>query len=240
MKLTFLGTRGNIEAANRRHRRHSSLLVAYYGRSVMVDCGDDWSGDIESVGPDAIAVTHGHPDHAGGLRHGAPCPVLAPKRVRDGMPGTVDVERREMPPGRRVEIEGIGFEAFPVEHSLRAPAVGYRISAGRVAVFYVPDVVHIPDRAEAMGGCRLYIGDGATVTRSMIRKADDSPIGHVPVRTQLTWCADEGVPRAILTHCGSGIVAGDERVLGPKIDRLARERGVQARIAHDGMEVVLR
>lgn len=48
MKLTFLGTRGYIEAKTRRHRQHSALLVAYNGQQVMVDCGEDcsrWDGE---------------------------------------------------------------------------------------------------------------------------------------------------------------------------------------------------
>ena len=32
------------------------------------------------------------------------------------------------------------LEVLPAEHCLRAPAVGYRISAGGRALFYVPDV----------------------------------------------------------------------------------------------------
>jgi hypothetical protein len=44
------------------------------------------------------------------------------------------------------------------------------------------------------------------------------------------------VKRAIFTHCGSQIVGGDERVLGPLARHLGRERGIEARIAHDGME----
>jgi cold shock CspA family protein len=35
-------------------------------------------------------------------------------------------------------------------------------------------------------------------------------------------------------------VEGDERTLGAKIRDLAQERGVEAQIAHDGMELVLR
>jgi ribonuclease BN (tRNA processing enzyme) len=63
MKLVFLGTRGYIEAHNRRHRRHSSLLVSYRRRDVMVDCGEDWRKLIGNVRPDAIFVTHAHTDH---------------------------------------------------------------------------------------------------------------------------------------------------------------------------------
>jgi hypothetical protein len=56
----------------------------------------------------------------------------------------------------------------------------------------------------------------------------------------LTWCRKEGVPEAIITHCGSQIVTGDERRLGPQVRRWARERGLSARIARDGLEHVLR
>jgi hypothetical protein len=33
---------------------------------------------------------------------------------------------------------------------------------------------------------RLYIGDGATVRQSFVRKIEGSLVGHTPVRTQLT------------------------------------------------------
>ncbi len=52
MKLTFLGTRGEIEART-----------------------------LERQRPAAIVVIHAHPDHAWGLRDGAPCPVWATEDV---------------------------------------------------------------------------------------------------------------------------------------------------------------
>ena len=41
MKLIFLGTRGYIKAGTKRHYRHTSLMVSYYGKQVMIDCGED-------------------------------------------------------------------------------------------------------------------------------------------------------------------------------------------------------
>ena len=240
MKLTFLGTRGNIEARSRRHRRHSALLVSYYDKSVMVDAGEDWRGRLDDVQPGAIVVTHAHPDHAWGLKDGAPCPVYATEATWEAIQDYPIETRHRLDPRSPKTIDGVRFEAFPVDHSTRAPAVGYRIAAGRVTVFYVPDVVYIPDRADALDGVRLYIGDGATLTRSMVRRRDEALIGHTPIRTQLTWCQKEGVPRAVFTHCGSQIVKGDERTLGAKLRALARERDVEAEIAHDGMDLVLR
>ncbi|NIR44259.1 MAG: MBL fold metallo-hydrolase [Gemmatimonadetes bacterium] len=240
MKLTFLGTRGNIEARTRRHYRHSTLQVSYRGQRVIVDWGEDWRGELDEMRPHAVVVTHAHPDHAFGLKDGAPCPVYATKPAWDEM-NDYPVEERELVRERQpVEIRGMIFEAFGVEHSTRAPAVGYRITAGEARVFYVPDVVYIHERSEALSQVRLYIGDGATLDRSLVRKREEALIGHAPVRTQLSWCGKEGVPRAIITHCGSQIVEGDERRLGARLREMAEERGVEAEIAHDGQEVVLR
>lgn len=240
MKLTFLGTRGNIDVRTRRHHMHTSLMVSYYGRRVMIDCGEDWLGELGSLNPEAILITHAHPDHAWGLKEGAPCPVYATTDAWEEMGSYPVAERGEVAPRAPFTVAGISFEFFPVEHSTCAPAGGYRITAGRVTVFYVPDVVYIPDREQAMRGAKLYVGDGATITRSMVRKIGDNLVGHTPIRTQLTWCQKEGVPRAIFTHCGSRIVKGDERTLGAEIRQLADERGVEAEIAHDGLEVILR
>jgi ribonuclease BN (tRNA processing enzyme) len=240
MKLTFLGTRGYIDAKSRRHRMHTSLMVAYRGREVMIDCGETWLGHVHDVSPRSIVITHAHADHVGGLANGCDCPVYATEQAWEGMGAFPLRERRTMPLRKPRKIEGITFEAFGVEHSLRAPAVGYRISAGRVSIFYVPDVVYIHEREAALAGVRLYIGDGATLTRSLVRRRDDRLIGHTTVPTQLTWCQKEGVPRAIITHCGSEIVTGDERSLSAKLAAMARQRGIKAELAHDGMDLILR
>lgn len=242
MKLTFLGTRGEIEARTARHHMHTSLEVSYRRRRVMIDAGADWLGRLGEVRPHAIVVTHAHPDHAWGLKEGAPCPVWATDVSWEAMGNYAipTAERHQVKPRRPFELEGMTFEAFPVEHSIRAPAVGYRVTAGRVTVFYAPDLVYIEDRAEALGGCRVYIGDGATMTQSFVRRRGERLIGHAPVRTQLTWCRKEGVPRAIISHCGKEIVEGDETALESELRAMAEERGVRASLAHDGLEVVLR
>lgn len=240
MKLTFLGTRGYIDAATSRHRRHSALLVEYHRKRLLIDCGEDWLGRLSRIAPQAIFVTHAHPDHAWGLRNGADCPVYA---TREGWAGMADfpiAHRGTVLPREPHRVLEMTVEAFSVVHSLRAPAVGYRVEAGRTAIFYVPDVIDIHDRSAALRNIDLFIGDGATMTHSLVRRKEDKLFGHTTMRAQLGWCAENNVQRAIFTHCGSGIVTGDERKLGAKLRRMARERGVEAQLAHDGMELVLR
>jgi len=244
VKLTFLGTRGYIDPVSSRHRMHTATLVEYRGTRVMIDCGETWLGRLDDLRPEAIVITHAHPDHAFGLGRGSPCPVFAARSAWTAL------RRFPIPPDRRralrlrdsVAIGGIVFEAFSVVHSIRAPAVGYRVSAGRVKVFYVPDVVSIRARSDALRDISVYIGDGAAITRNMVRRErkTGTAIGHMPISRQLDWCRDEGVPRMIVTHCGSDIVGHDEAAAIARLEILAARRGVAITVAHDGMELVLR
>ena len=218
---------------------HTSLMVSYRDADVMIDCGLDWLGKFERLHPKAIVLTHAHPDHAWGLRNGAPCPVYAPEKTWHELRHYPVKDRVVIKERTPTKIYGITFEAFPVEHSILSPAVGYRVSAGRACIFYAPDLIFIHERSAALNSVQIYIGDGATVTRSFIRRRDQALIGHSPVRTQLTWCEKEGVPQAIVTHCGSEIVTGDEGKLSAKLRVMAAERGVDVRIAYDGMKLKL-
>jgi phosphoribosyl 1,2-cyclic phosphodiesterase len=237
LKLTFLGTRGEIEARSRRHRRHSSLLVQRDEVRIMIDCGTDWLGRLHRVAPTAIVLTHAHPDHAAGLAEGAPCPVYATKVTWDLIRRFPIDDRRRLPLRKSIMIDGVRFEAFPVEHSIRAPAVGFRVSAHGGCFFYVPDVAGIPDAAHALRGINVYIGDGATMKRSMVRRQRRTVIGHAPISSQLDWCEKVDVRQVIFTHCGSPIVRGDARKLNAALRRMGRQHGVEARFACDGNQL---
>jgi phosphoribosyl 1,2-cyclic phosphodiesterase len=239
VRLHFLGTRGEIEARTRRHRRHSTLLIGYRRREVVVDCGLDWRDRLARLRPAAIVLTHAHPDHAAGLRDGARCPVYATAPTWRAIDRYPIGERELVEPRRLLTVRGIEFEAFPVEHSLRAPAVGYRVSAGRATIFYAPDLVSIGDEEQALSGIALYVGDGAALRRSIVRRREGRPIGHASIRAQLEWCASAGVRRAVFTHCGSEIVKGDARTVAAAVRALGSGRGIEALIAYDGLELTI-
>lgn len=241
MKITFLGTRGYIDVRSRLHFRHTSTLIEYKGKRIMIDCGVDWLDKLDQIKPDAIVLTHAHPDHAWGLQNGAPCPVYATAaswRVKELKKFPIH-EKITIPIRKTIIIAGITFQAFNEVHSLLCPGVGYRITAGKVTIYYAGDLISIDQRHAALKGVRLYIGDGATIVRPMVRAKDDKIFGHTTIRAQLGWCQKEKVSHAIITHCGTQIVA-HQKAAERKIKLLAKERNVTVALAYDGMQIILR
>lgn len=118
-----------------------------------------------------------------------------------------------------ITVAGLQIEAWPVEHATRTPAVGYRVSAGGVRIFYVPDVARLADPLRALSAVDLYMDDGATVDRPVLRLRGSVLIGHATIGRQFAWCRGAGVRRAIFTHCGSGIVRSDPQDIEAKIGR---------------------
>jgi phosphoribosyl 1,2-cyclic phosphodiesterase len=139
-----------------------------------------------------------------------------------------------MPLRQMVMIGELGLMAFPVQHSIKAPAVGYRVVAAAGVFFYLPDVAALPGASDVLRQVDVYIGDGATIRRSMVRKKNGSLTGHAPITAQLGWCAAANVRRAVFTHCGSPIVRGNARALDALVSQLGHEQGIDARIACDG------
>jgi ribonuclease BN (tRNA processing enzyme) len=148
--------------------------------------------------------------------------------------------RYVVPAQQPFTVAGLHLEAWPVEHSVLAPAVGYRVSAASTRIFYVPDVARLPNPVAALRGVDLYVGDGATFDRPLIRRRGSLYIGHATISTQLEWCAAAGVRDAVFTHCGSGVVRSEPREIAVALAAMAREYGVRARFACDGLTMTVR
>jgi glyoxylase-like metal-dependent hydrolase (beta-lactamase superfamily II) len=61
--LIFLGTKGEIEESLPRHQYHSSLMMVAGEAKLLIDYGMLHSYRLEEIKPDAILITHAHPDH---------------------------------------------------------------------------------------------------------------------------------------------------------------------------------
>jgi ribonuclease BN (tRNA processing enzyme) len=231
------GTRGYVEEISPAHRDHSALLLMYRKKRLLLDAGQSWAGRVtRCLRPDWIAITHAHPDHAFGIG-GVQCPVYVTATTRRLLRQFPEVRFETFQAARPFAIGPFRMLAYRVVHSLRAPAVGFLISAGRVTIAYNPDVVYVPGYKRIFRGIDLYIGDGATLSRPLVRRQGDKLFGHTTVRAQLGWCARSGVALACITHCGKQIVTMPEKQLEATLAEMAAAAGVRAIVARDGLEL---
>jgi ribonuclease BN (tRNA processing enzyme) len=236
MKLTFLGTRGYIERRTKTHYRHAATLIIHRNKKIMIDCGLDWHKQVWRIKPNAIIITHAHPDHAFGLKNGSPCPVYATRATWKLIKNFLIAEplRHTIFLTKPLTLFGVRFRALANVHSVIAPAISLLIKNNhKKSIFYAGDIAYLPHFKRALKKVTLFIADGSTVTQSLIRKRNGILYGHASISAQLTWCKKSGIKQMIVTHCGNQIVA-QSRTSTNQIRQLAKLKNINVTIAHDG------
>jgi len=231
LKLTFLGTKGEIEESNEKHQYHSSLLVISDGQRLLIDYGMLHRYNLEELAPDALLITHAHPDHY----------VWLEQDIQTNVPVYLTQETfdygkfrppnsRVIEPGKYITEGDFQFCAYRVIHSIRCPAVGYKLKTQHRTLVYNSDLVDIVKKAEVLADVDYYIGDGSAIKANLVRRRGDTLFGHTRITTQINWCRKDGIENIIFTHLGRETIAGE--------DEFRREHS-EALIAYDGMEIVI-
>lgn len=238
MRLRFYGTKGYVDESSAAHSGHSAFTIEDGGFRLLCDFGENRRGLLRKIRPDAVFVSHAHPDHSWGLEEGTSVPVLASAITHEILERLPLPERIVLEPGRRVRVGPFRLTAFPVVHSIRCPGVAARMEiSGRVLV-YSGDIVAFGNSEEALSDASVYVGDGSTLTASLVRRhASGALVGHTTVRAQLGWLAKSGVPRAVFSHFGSEPIGMGEEALREALGKLAAERapGCEVTAARDGL-----
>lgn len=214
---------------------------------MLVDCGATSLVALKAQGLDpgsidAVAITHLHGDHFGGLpllildgqftRRTAPLRVLGPPgtaaRLTQAMevlfPGSSQVPRRFavtveelMPEGPAAQVGRLTVRAWPVVHECGAPPLALRVEDGRASFAYSGDTEWTPTLATAAHAVDLFAVEAYSYDK--------------PIRHHLDYCTlrphlDEiGARRTVLTHMSTAM-----------LDRLA---DVELPAAYDGMAIEL-
>ena len=240
MRLRFYGTKGYVEERSRAHSGHSAFTIEAEGFRLLCDFGANRKGLLKSIRPDAVFVSHAHPDHAWGLEEGTKAPVHASAITHEITKDLPIARRVTLEPGKAVSLGPLRITAFPVVHSVRCPCVAARIELGGETIVYSGDIIAFEEPSTALAGAGLYIGDGSTLKGSLVRRhASGALMGHTTVRAQLGWLGKFGVARAIFSHFGKGPIEMGEPALTEALAELAREKAPGCRVtaARDGLSL---
>jgi hypothetical protein len=91
---------------------------------------------------------------------------------------------------------------YRVIHSIRCPAVGWKLKFEGKTLVYNSDLVDIVGKEAVLEGVDWYIGDGSAVKANLVRGRDDVLFGHTRIITQVHWSQKFGIRNIIFTHLG--------------------------------------
>ena len=202
-KLIFLGTKGEIEEETAHHRFHSSLLVESQGTRLLIDYGLLHCYALEEITPQDILITHAHPDHYSWLKQDvqSTAPVYLTQETLDY--GKFKPQNSYViTPMDKFKVGAFECTAYCVIHSIRCPAVGWKLDFEGKTLVYNPDLVDIVEKDAVLAGVDYYIGDGSAVKANLVRRRGDVIFGHTRIITQIHWCQKFGIKHIIFTHLG--------------------------------------
>jgi ribonuclease BN (tRNA processing enzyme) len=230
MRLHFYGTKGYVEEESDAHRGHSAFVIESTAFRLLCDFGQNRKGLLKKIAPDAIFVSHAHPDHAWGLEEETSVPVYASEITHEITKDLPIRNRIVLAPEEPVGVGPFRLIASPVVHSVRCPCVAARIETAEGTAVYSGDIVSF-ERPDFLSGARLYVGDGSTLKGSLVRRhASGVLMGHTTIRAQLGWLGKYGVPAAVFSHFGKGPIEVGERELSRAVAELAAEKAPGCRV----------
>lgn len=226
VEVRFLGT-GNAFAAG--GRSHACILVTSGAGAILLDCGgSSLPAIVRAIEPgriDAIAVTHLHGDHFGGI------PFLLDEQKWNGrtrpiaIGGPPSLEKRvwQVASGFGMDLATLPFEmrfavlgrdetalgparvaAFPVRHSPDAEPHGLRVRVDGKLIAYSGDAVWSDDLVALADGADLFVCEC-----SWYEKGD--PV-HLSAQDLARHRGDLRARRVVLTHLGAESLANRDRL----------------------------
>ena len=237
MIIDFPGTKGEIEESSITHQYHSSIIIKYKNTQILIDFGIKHNPLLmDRISEcDLILITHAHPDHyiwTTNEENRIKIPVYL-TRVTLDYGKYKPPEYRIIKSDKKYNFKDLEITVYDVIHSLRCPAVGYKIKGDRTIV-YAPDILDFEkDKTIVLKGAYLLIADGSSLNINMARRRGDKLFGHTRIKTVIGWCKKYDIGHLIITHCGKQIVEINKEELARKLQEYS-EGKVDVKIAYDG------
>lgn len=224
MRIRFFGS-GNAFADG--GRSHACIHIEAPGVSLLLDCGSSSLPAIRRAGAadglDAIAVSHLHGDHFGGIpylvlqqhfaRRTRPLTVAGPRDLSARVAATEHALYPDFfgktPLGFDLRFATLGADpttlggatvtALPVLHVPESDPHGLRVRIGDRLIAYSGDATWSEELARVANGADLFICEATNYER------DDG--SHISYRTLMAHRGELGCERIVLTHLGNETLA---------------------------------
>lgn len=231
MKIKILGTRGEIESSAPYHSKHSGILI---DDTLLLDCGEQ---EFLSYNPQAILITHLHPDHAFFVRHNEPVPATtaqwyAPEKY-DHAPIVI--------PSQPFTLAGYSITPIPTEHSIKVKSLAYLIEKEGKKILYTGDMIWIEKQYHhVLHNCDIIITEGSYVREGGLVRRDPTTekiYGHTGV-PNLMHLFKNFTHTLVLMHFGSWFYK-DIQASREELQTLAQQNNITLIIGYDGLEITI-
>jgi ribonuclease BN (tRNA processing enzyme) len=225
VRVRFLGS-GNAFADG--GRSHACIHVAAPGVSLLLDCGGSSLPMIkrylDPAAIEAIAVTHLHGDHFGGIPFVLDEQKWSGRRTKIVLAGPPSLEARVrlVAEGFGIDMATLGYDtpfvvlgrqeqqlsgamvaALPVTHSPAAEPHGLRVRIRDTVIAYSGDARWSEELVEVARGADLFICEA---TNFATADEKDNPV-HISYETLIANRARLDCRRIVLTHLGAKSLA---------------------------------
>ena len=225
MRVRFVGSGDAFGSGG---RWQTCIHVSGEGQVLLVDCGATSLVALKAQGldpraVDAVAVTHLHGDHFGGLpflildgqfsRRSTPLQVAGPPGIRTRLaeamealfPGSSQAQRRfpvevaELrTDGKAAGLGAATVRGWEVEHACGAPPLALRVELGGTSFAYSGDTQWTPALAKAAHGADLFAVEAYTFDRRVRY--------HLDYQTLRSHLGEIRARRILLTHMSAAML----------------------------------
>ena len=228
MKICVLGSRGETEISGARHRRHSGILI---DDKILCDLGEK---SFLRLKPQAILITHLHPDHAYFILKGKRLP-----KSKIYAPEAFDVVTKVIPPLKKIKVGAYSITSIPTVHSKKVKSTAYLVETKTRRLLYTGDVVWIEKKYwKLFGKLDLVITEGSYFRKGglVLKNKQGQVYGHTGIPNLVNLFAPF-TRKILLVHFGSWFLK-DIRGAEQKIKSLA-SRDLKLIAGYDGLVLTI-
>jgi len=231
MHLLILGSRGEVDHSAPYHSRHSGLLI---DSTLLIDLGEE---EFLEHNPEAVLLTHLHPDHAYFVRDSKikqECPFGLPVYAPEGN-GNIKILHKAK------TIAGYTVNPILTHHSLKVESQAYRIDSDSKRILYTGDMIWIDKKYHhLLEGLDLVITEGSYMRKGGLVRKDKKAgkiYGHTGIPDLVSLFKDH-CAHIVLVHFGSWFY--DSAVQARrKIKDLAKKNGITITAGYDNMSLTI-